>query len=64
MKRCCRLIRNFRQALFERRAAEDAKGAEGWKPTEKRKRIVRTALKAYARLTTSADRGAVRDLNQ
>ncbi|QYY34318.1 dihydroxy-acid dehydratase [Ruficoccus sp. ZRK36] len=50
------------EELAKRRAAEDAKGADGWKP--KRNRVVSTALQAYARLTTSADRGGVRDLNQ
>ena len=50
------------EELAQRRATEDAKGADGWKP--KRDRVVSTALKAYARLTTSADRGGVRDLNQ
>jgi dihydroxy-acid dehydratase len=48
--------------LAQRRAAEDAKGANAWKPD--REREVSTALQAYARLTTSADRGGVRDLNQ
>ena len=52
------------EELAERRAAEDAKGADGWKPRQKRKRMVSTALQTYARFTTSADRGAVRDLNQ
>ena len=37
------------------------KGAKAWHPGE-RKRKVSTALKAYAMLTTSAARGAVRDL--
>jgi dihydroxy-acid dehydratase len=46
--------------LAARRADQDAKG---WYPTEVRKRNVTTALKAYAAFATSADRGAVRDLN-
>lgn len=50
--------------LEERRAAMVAKGADAWKPTEKRTRFVSQALKAYAALTTSADRGAVRDVSQ
>ncbi|HRJ61374.1 MAG TPA: dihydroxy-acid dehydratase [Azospirillaceae bacterium] len=50
--------------LAARRAAEDAKGKAGWKPAQPRARAVSTALKAYAALTTSADRGAVRDLSQ
>jgi dihydroxy-acid dehydratase len=36
-----------------------AKGDKAWKPA-KRTRKVTTALKAYAALTTSAARGAVR----
>ena len=49
--------------LNQRRAAMDAKGVDGWKPENKRPRKVSTALKAYARMATSADRGAVRDLS-
>jgi dihydroxy-acid dehydratase len=45
--------------LAARRAAQDA---AGWKPVEKRKRKVSTALKAYAMLATSAAKGAVRQL--
>jgi dihydroxy-acid dehydratase len=41
-----------------RRAEQDQKG---WKPVEKRPRKVTTALKAYALLATSADKGAVRN---
>jgi dihydroxy-acid dehydratase len=44
--------------LAARRAAQDAKG---WKPAEVRPRKVSTALKAYAKFATSADKGAVRD---
>ncbi|WP_058358721.1 dihydroxy-acid dehydratase [Xanthomonas translucens] len=44
--------------LAARRAAQDA---QGWKPVEVRPRKVTTALKAYALLATSADKGAVRD---
>ena len=46
--------------LAERRAEQNALG---WKPAAPRKRNVTTALKAYAAFATSADRGAVRDLN-
>ena len=46
------------QELLARREAQDAKG---WKPVELRPRKVTTALKAYALLATSADKGAVRD---
>lgn len=51
------------QVLEQRRKAMDAKGKEGWKPVAERPRKVSTALKAYARMATSADRGAVRDLS-
>ena len=44
--------------LAARRAEQDAKG---WKPAQPRPRQVSTALKAYALLATSADKGAVRD---
>ncbi len=49
--------------LAQRRAAMDAKGDAGWKPG-KRKRMVSQALQAYAALTTSAARGAVRDVSR
>jgi len=47
--------------LDARRAAQEAKG---WKPAKDRPRMVSDALKAYAAMTTSAARGAVRDLKQ
>ena len=46
--------------LAERRATQDEKG---WQPVEKRERAVSKALKAYAAFATSADRGAVRELD-
>jgi dihydroxy-acid dehydratase len=46
--------------LSERRVEQDELG---WKPAEERPRNVSAALKAYALMTTSADRGAVRDLS-
>ncbi|HVJ41103.1 MAG TPA: dihydroxy-acid dehydratase [Dongiaceae bacterium] len=46
--------------LAERRKAMEAKGSSGWQPATKRHRKVSTALRAYAALTTSASRGAVR----
>jgi dihydroxy-acid dehydratase len=49
--------------LAARRVAMEAKGADAWKPVN-RERYVSQALQAYAALTTSADRGAVRDLSQ
>jgi dihydroxy-acid dehydratase len=45
--------------LATRRAEQDAKG---WKPEAKRSRKVTAALRAYALLATSADKGAVRQL--
>ena len=47
--------------LAERRAVQDA---AGWHPAKDRPRKVSSALKAYAALTTSAARGAVRDISQ
>lgn len=46
--------------LAARRAAMEAKGTAAWKPEEKRKRKVTTALRAYAAMATSAAKGAVR----
>ena len=51
------------EELARRRAAMEAKGADAWKPAG-RDRVVSQALRAYAALTTSASRGAVRDLSQ
>ncbi len=48
--------------LTKRRAAMEARGADAWLPN--RDRSVSLALKAYALMTTSAARGAVRDLTQ
>ena len=47
--------------LAARREAMNALGAQAWKPTEVRTRKVSRALKAYALLATSADKGAVRN---
>jgi len=48
--------------LARRRAAMEARGADAWRPN--RDRFVSQALRAYALMTTSAARGAVRDLAQ
>ena len=48
------------EELARRREAQNAKG---WKPAKPRPRKVSAALKAYAMLVTSADKGAVRDLS-
>ena len=50
------------EEINRRRAAMEQK-ANAWQPVN-RDRYVSTALKAYAALTTSAARGAVRDLSQ
>ncbi len=50
--------------LAKRRKAMDAKGADGWKPVKERPRKVSAALRAYAKMATSADKGAVRDVDQ
>ncbi len=49
--------------LAKRRAAMEQKGSAAWKPAT-RQRPVSAALKAYAAMTTSAARGAVRDVSQ
>ena len=49
--------------LADRRRLVEARGAHAWRPID-RQRAVSTALQAYAALTTSAARGAVRDLSQ
>ena len=48
------------EELAKRREAQNAKG---WKPAQPRPRKVSAALKAYAKLVMSADKGAVRDLS-
>ena len=49
-------------SLANRPAAMEALGKDAWKPAQPRQRRVSAALKAYALLATSADRGAVRNL--
>lgn len=49
------------EELASRRSEQDA---TGWKPVEERPRKVSAALRAYAMLATSADKGAVRDLSK
>jgi dihydroxy-acid dehydratase len=51
------------EELARRRAAMEALGNKAWKPRE-RERQVSAALRAYAAMTTSAARGAVRDVSQ
>ncbi len=49
--------------LEHRRVAMETRGVDAWKP-RKRQREVSAALQAYAAMTTSAARGAVRDVSQ
>jgi dihydroxy-acid dehydratase len=49
--------------LAERRKAMEQRGASAWKPVRRQRQVSR-ALQAYAALTTSASRGAVRDLHR
>ena len=51
------------EVLAQRRTVMEALGHDAWQPVN-RDRFVSQALQAYAALTTSADRGAVRDLSQ
>ena len=46
--------------LARRRSAMESRGAAAWQPAS-RHRIVSKALQAYAAMTTSASRGAVRE---
>jgi dihydroxy-acid dehydratase len=50
------------EVLSERRAAMEGRGADAWRPS--RDRYVSPTLQAYALMTTSASRGAVRDITQ
>jgi len=50
--------------LDTRREAMEARGPNAWKPVKERPRKVSVALQAYAAMTTSAARGAVRDVTQ
>ena len=49
-------------ALANRRKKMEQKGDKAWKPEEIRKRKVSKALRAYAAMTTSAAKGAVRQI--
>jgi dihydroxy-acid dehydratase len=51
-----------REELDRRRKAMEARGADAWKPN--RDRYVSPTLQAYALMTTSAARGAIRDISQ
>jgi dihydroxy-acid dehydratase len=51
------------EELSHRRALMDEKGNKAWQPVG-RERLVSQALQAYAAMTTSAAKGAVRDVSQ
>jgi len=51
------------EVLAQRRKAMEARGSAAWKPVA-RDRKVSQALQAYAAMTTSAARGAVRDVSR
>jgi dihydroxy-acid dehydratase len=51
------------EVLSQRRQAMNARAEQAWSPLE-RQRQVSAALQAYAAMTTSAARGAVRDVSQ
>nr|CBI81618.1 dihydroxy-acid dehydratase [Bartonella schoenbuchensis R1]CDP79191.1 dihydroxy-acid dehydratase [Bartonella schoenbuchensis] len=48
--------------IVRRRAKMEEKGNTAWQPVEERKRKISKALKAYAAMTTSAAKGAVRNI--
>ena len=50
-------------SLIQRKNKMNAKGKNGWKP-KPRERKVSQALKAYSLMTTSADKGAIRDISK
>ncbi len=56
-------LRVAEEELQRRRQAMEARGEAAWQPVA-RERPVSAALRAYAALTTSAARGAVRDVGQ
>jgi dihydroxy-acid dehydratase len=51
------------EEMASRRAEMESRGKKAWKPVD-RERHVSVALRAYAAMTTSADKGAVRDVTQ
>ena len=56
-------VRLTEAQLQDRRIKQEARGAKAWTPVD-RQRQVSQALRAYAALTTSAARGAVRDVSR
>ena len=51
------------EEMAQRRANMESRGNQAWKPVS-RQRHVSAALRAYAAMATSADRGAIRDVTQ
>ncbi len=51
------------EQLAQRRTEMENRGGKAWQPVN-RNRVVSPALRAYAAMTTSASRGAVRDVDQ
>ena len=51
------------EEMAHRRGNMEAKGKDAWKPLN-RERVVSPALRAYAAMSTSAAKGAVRDVSQ
>ncbi len=51
------------EEMAHRRGNMEAKGRDAWKPLN-RERVVSPALRAYAAMSTSAAKGAVRDVSQ
>lgn len=50
------------EELAKRRQSMEKKGERAWQPEEVRKRKITKALRAYAAMTTSASKGAVRQI--
>ncbi|HBD23365.1 MAG TPA: dihydroxy-acid dehydratase [Oceanospirillaceae bacterium] len=50
--------------LAARRSAMEEKGKNAWQPAAERPPKVTSALKAYGKMATSADKGAVRDISK
>lgn len=51
------------EELDKRREIMNSRGDAAWKPSEVRSRVVSKALKAYGMMATSADKGAVRQID-
>ena len=56
-------VRLEKAELRKRRKLMDKREDKAWQPINTRERRISPALKAYARMATSADKGAVRDIS-